>query len=327
MEHFGARIFRAPGPQIRNSESMDKGRSQPGSTLSPPHRALDVISVAVTDGPPPAIAEIASQGTVITAPWPHPAIHDDVPALPVHLIGAYHGARGPGTWRNGRMRLEGTGRPGAFALIPAHSWGHWDIDGAAPLSYVLLSERRLQDFADQNFARGGRAELLPRVGEPDRIAAHILRALGRHAARPERMDGILLEQTLDLLCCHLLRVHASAGRQSTLAPRRGLLPWQVRRVTAYMRDRLDREISLNELAGLLKLSRFHFCTAFRLATGQTPHEWLTARRIERARELLGNPSLRITDIALAVGYGTPSAFTARFRRVLGATPTDYRHRL
>jgi AraC family transcriptional regulator len=106
-----------------------------------------------------------------------------------------------------------------------------------------------------------------------------------------------------------------------------LLPWQVRRVGAYMRDRLDQEITLDELAGVLKLSRFHFCTAFRLATGQTPHEWLTARRIERARELLGNPSLRITDIALAVGYGTPSAFTASFRRSLGVTPTDYRRSL
>ena len=43
-----------------------------------------------------------------------------------------------------------------------------------------------------------------------------------------------------------------------------------------MAEHLDREISLDELAGLAGLSRFHFCTAFRLATGQTPHHWLTA---------------------------------------------------
>jgi AraC family transcriptional regulator len=91
-----------------------------------------------------------------------------------------------------------------------------------------------------------------------------------------------------------------------------------------MQDQLDRDIGLNELAGLVNLSRFHFCTAFRLATGQTPHEWLTARRIERARELLDNPTLRVTDIALAVGYSTPSAFAASFRKVTGMTPTDFR---
>jgi AraC family transcriptional regulator len=50
-------------------------------------------------------------------------------------------------------------------------------------------------------------------------------------------------------------------------------------------------------------------------------------RIERARQLLAAPELRIIDVALAVGYQTPSAFSASFRRVLGITPTEYRSRL
>ena len=77
----------------------------------------------------------------------------------------------------------------------------------------------------------------------------------------------------------------------------------------------------------VKLSRFHFCTAFRLATGRTPHEWLTSLRIERARELLADPETRITDIALEVGYKTPSAFAASFRKVAGITPTEFRRGL
>jgi len=294
---------------------------------SPQRTALDIISVEVTSRPPPAIAEIASQDTLITTSWLHPEIHDDIPALAVHVIGTYYGAPSPRVWRNGRMRLEGTGRPGAFAIVPAHFWGRWDIEAATPLSYVLLTDKRLQEFAEQSSASGGRVELLPRIGEPDPVGAHIMRALSRHAARPDRVASMFIEQTLDLLCSHLLRVHSSLGRPPPPIPRRGLLPWQVRRVTAYMRDRLDRDIGLAELAGLLDLSRFHFCTAFRLATGQTPHEWLTARRIERARELLGNPDLRITDIALAVGYNTPSAFAASFRRVTGVTPTGFRRSL
>ncbi|HTQ41370.1 MAG TPA: AraC family transcriptional regulator, partial [Polyangiaceae bacterium] len=109
--------------------------------------------------------------------------------------------------------------------------------------------------------------------------------------------------------------------------RRGLAPWQVKRVTGYMRDRLAEDISLGDLAQLVGLSRFHFCTAFRLATGQTPHEWLVMLRIGRARELLADPSLRITEIAFAVGYETPSAFSASFRRLVRATPTEYRRHL
>ncbi|HWA42664.1 MAG TPA: AraC family transcriptional regulator [Hypericibacter adhaerens] len=297
------------------------------SPATPQRKALSVISVDVISGPPPAIAEIDSHETLVTAPWLHPEIHDDLPELSVHVIGTYYGAPSPRVWRHGRMRLEGVGRPGAFAVVPAHHGGRWDIERPAPLSYVLLSDARLQAFAEQNSARGGRVELLPRIGEPDPVGAHVLRALSRQAAHPDRVAGLFIEQTLDLLCGHLLRVHSSLGRVPPPVPRRGLLPWQVRRVTAYMRDRLDQEIGLNELAGLLGLSRFHFCTAFRLATGQTPHEWLSQRRIERARELLGNPSLRVTDIALTVGYNTHSAFSASFRRATGLTPSDFRRSL
>lgn len=91
-----------------------------------------------------------------------------------------------------------------------------------------------------------------------------------------------------------------------------------------MRERLGDPIQLAELAALLGLSRHHFCTAFRLATGSTPREALIGLRIARARELLASPSARVTEIALAVGYRTPSAFAASFRKVVGVTPSRYR---
>ena len=116
-------------------------------------------------------------------------------------------------------------------------------------------------------------------------------------------------------------------RPAQAAPRRGLADWQVKRVTAYMREHLDREINLDMVAGLVELSRYHFCTAFRLATGQTPHNWLTALRMGRARRLLAEPDMSITEIALAVGYQTPSAFTATFRKTARVTPSEFRRAL
>ena len=110
-------------------------------------------------------------------------------------------------------------------------------------------------------------------------------------------------------------------------PRNGLADWQVKRVSAYMRENLARDIRLQELADLLNLSRFHFCTAFRAATGCTPHQWLTNQRLSYAKQLLKDGTLRITDIALVVGYETPSAFSATFRKVIGVSPSEYRRRL
>lgn len=109
--------------------------------------------------------------------------------------------------------------------------------------------------------------------------------------------------------------------------RRGLANWQVRRVTTYMSERLDQDVCLQELARLINLSRFHFCTAFRLATGETPREWLIARRIERACKLLAQPSMTITKVGLAVGYATPSAFAASFHKRTGMTPSEFRRAL
>ena len=147
--------------------------------------------------------------------------------------------------------------------------------------------------------------------------------------RPSRSSprSLFVEQALDLLCTHLHARPFLAGQSTMPVARRGLLAWQVRRVTAYMRERLDQDIGLDELAAQVNLSRFHFCTAFRLATGHTPYEWLTSLRIERARQLLADPRLRVTDIALAVGYKTPSAFAASFRKVAGVTPTEFRRSL
>ena len=129
----------------------------------------------------------------------------------------------------------------------------------------------------------------------------------------------------------LAPIEAAATSQSSptwnTQRRRGLANWQVRRVTAYMGERLDQEICLQELARLVNLSRFHFCTAFRLATGQTPREWLIARRIEQACKLLAQPSLTITKVGLAVGYATPSAFAASFHKRMGMTPSEFRRTL
>jgi AraC-like DNA-binding protein len=110
-------------------------------------------------------------------------------------------------------------------------------------------------------------------------------------------------------------------------PRHGLAGWQVKRVTAYMRENFAQDIRLQELADLINLSRFHFCTAFRISTGHTPHEWLTRQRIAHAKKLLRDGKLRITDIALVVGYETPSSFSANFHKVVGLTPSEFRRRI
>lgn len=100
------------------------------------------------------------------------------------------------------------------------------------------------------------------------------------------------------------------------------------RSMAEIRDYIDRHFAqalpINRLAGLASLSPFQFIRAFRAATGETPHQYVRARRIERARELLVNTPMSVTDICDAVGFRSLGSFSAVFKRLTGQAPAQYR---
>lgn len=106
--------------------------------------------------------------------------------------------------------------------------------------------------------------------------------------------------------------------------RGGLAGWQKNWVRDYIEEHLDDDISLATLAELARLSPFHFARAFKRSFELSPHRYLTARRIERAKQLLGQPDRAVTQIGLDVGFSDTSSFSSAFRRETGVTPTDFR---
>jgi AraC family transcriptional regulator len=290
-----------------------------------PGDAADNIG-RILDKPPELAAEPLRGATRLTGRWSHGALHDTLPGLNTHVVMTYYGGDHDIVWRSGAQRLASRTRTGTITLIPEGHDGRWDIAGPIEVSHVYLPDDRLQACADQ-LANGQRVELLGRVGFEDPSASRILELLSREAQAGDPSSRLFVEQAVDLLCLQLVRGHSSYGALQVEAPRGGLADWQVKRVTAYMREHLEEDIGLDELAGLVNLSRFHFCTAFRKATGHTPHNWLVLQRIGEARRLLTIPDLPVTEVALSVGYQTPSAFAAAFRKVTGTTPSDFRRRL
>jgi len=112
------------------------------------------------------------------------------------------------------------------------------------------------------------------------------------------------------------------------APQRwtGLAPHRLKRVLSCIELRLAEPIQVCELAREVHMSPFHFTRMFKLATGHSPHKYLTLQRIERAKELLATSDMPIAAIAAAVGYQTQAHFTGVFSRHAGATPKVYRVR-
>ena len=91
-------------------------------------------------------------------------------------------------------------------------------------------------------------------------------------------------------------------------------------IDARYRDPLD----VPTLANVAHLSPAHFSREFRRAFGETPHQYLLTRRLERAAALLRNTDWTVADICLTVGLSSIGSFTTSFKAAYGLTPTAYR---
>jgi AraC family transcriptional regulator len=98
----------------------------------------------------------------------------------------------------------------------------------------------------------------------------------------------------------------------------------VEHVIATMWDRYDEPLSLAELADMAILSRFYFSRVFRAITGTSPGRFLTAIRLYKAKNLLLETSLSVTEISYMVGYNSLGTFTSRFTKSVGISPARYR---
>lgn len=118
---------------------------------------------------------------------------------------------------------------------------------------------------------------------------------------------------------------AKAGQGCAERPLRALQKWRLKRVVEYVDNHLSGRITLLDLAAVAGLSRMHFASQFRAATGFRPHEYLLRRRIQRAEELLRLSTMTLVEIALTVGFQTQAHFTTVFKRFVGDTPYQWRN--
>jgi transcriptional regulator GlxA family with amidase domain len=93
------------------------------------------------------------------------------------------------------------------------------------------------------------------------------------------------------------------------------------------RDLMDRRfadpLDLDQMAEHVGFSRFHFARAFKEAYGETPANYLTRRRVERAKDLLRSANLTVTEVCMLVGFSSLGSFSSRFSELVGMSPSAF----
>ncbi len=98
----------------------------------------------------------------------------------------------------------------------------------------------------------------------------------------------------------------------------------IAQTNAYIESHLNGDLSLSALAGRVYLNRSYFSRLYKQVTGENLSDFINTRRMERAKELLSSTQDKISDIALQVGFDSPSYFTVYFKKFQGISPIDYR---
>jgi AraC-like DNA-binding protein/ligand-binding sensor protein len=128
-----------------------------------------------------------------------------------------------------------------------------------------------------------------------------------------------MRQLLTLFAQHL----GEAADRSWVVPRRRE-PQCVAQAREFVQAHLAERLGLRQVAAAVHVSPFHFCRVFRAATGLTLTEYVSRVRVDRARTLLADPTVRVSEVAYAAGFGSIAQFNTVFRRVAGKSPTEYR---
>ena len=236
-----------------------------------------------------------------------------------HTLSCYI-ADGTGTFR--RQRPADKGAPGKLCIMPAGHESNWVVNGTIRLAHLYISE--------QQFALGC-TRLLDR--EPREMQLHEATFLDdpQQAARFRQLIGLDWaepgERLLASSLAHDIIDHAvlnQVGLRQGLKLKGGLAPHQRRQLVDYIEAHLDQALTLGELALRCNLSEYHFARMFRTSFGLPPHQYLLARRLQRACRLLRMGTLPLGEVALLCGFASASHFSNRFRQALGATPGEYR---
>lgn len=198
------------------------------------------------------------------------------------------------------IRLEGA--PGTVIIRPAMAV-HRDTFRTAFVRTLLVE-----------YFRGPRFDVLFAARPAQLLCAGVMGEIGRELRATDLASLTALEGAVLQLAARMIR--SSSDPHSALAAR----------VRRKIDDVFPGRVDVGALAAELQVSRSHLFETFRRLEGKTVGEYVAARRLERARQLLAETSAPLSEVAVACGFADQSHLTRAFRVTVGETPAQFRRR-
>lgn len=229
----------------------------------------------------------------------------------------------------GGQRQFTHGRQGTVWLCPAGVREEF-IEVVEPIDDCLHVFLPAQPFEEtmlrEHDVDPGRVELRYEAIAHDSFIETVARQIARELSAETAAGSLLMDALGVALAAHLIHTYSSA----TLRPDpkaaldRPLDARRLARVTEFIEAEIDGDFTVADLAAKACMSVAHFARSFRAATGETPHAYVSARRLQRAKERLVADDCAISEIAFAAGFSSQANFTRAFRSATGTTPLQFR---
>lgn len=218
----------------------------------------------------------------------------------------------------GTRRLDAggiSGWPGAVCVLPEGQTSDWEITTPFRFLHLVLPDEPLRAWFSRIHDRDVRYFDLSEIIYD--AAPAMMAPLSQLALAAKLNDALSADEAVAELIHHL------PERRKAL--RGGLTACQLRQADEWIDANLGASIRLSDLAAEVGLSEFHFHRMFRASRGTSPHKWVTMRKVDAAKDLLGRDG-SIADIATACGFSCQSHMTRTFKTHTGMTPAVYRQR-
>jgi AraC family transcriptional regulator len=227
----------------------------------------------------------------------------------------------------GTGNFEGNVRAGEVAIIPAGTAWSCQFQSSHFGNTLLLFLQPLfvrSALEEIDFSR--ELSLTPQIGFQCRHIRHIAMSLLGELNEANVMGRLYADSLAIGLAMQLVRRYSSL--KDVQIGHGGMAPHRLRKAIGLIDNHLAGEeegrVALRAVAKDVGMSYFHFSRAFKQSMGMSPTNYIAERRIDRAKKLIQETDLPISEVALRSGFSSQSHFTTAFRKIAGVTPRAFR---